>query len=222
MLIEQLLNLLKSGKIQETLDYLVAIVKHKDNQMYHDLILLAGRLQANQRMFNLNLIPHEDLMIESNNIFKSALDTIHTASDLGYYIGLELADIKEKNNPTDSVKILFIASNPVNTPKFQLEKEYLEIRKIFNAKRKNFEVIELFNTTLDGLFEIIRIEKPEILHISAPSNDKYLVLHRSDDTIKSVPYDFLSAAFYMFQPYVKCVFINTWCPPIFLKKSPCL
>lgn len=216
---EKLLSWLKTGKIQETLDYLIVIIKDKDNQMYTDLVLLASRQQANQRMFNLNLIPHENLNIESNNIFKSVLDCVNQASDLGYFEGVSWDDIEEKKNqPEDVIKILFVASNPINTPKFQIEKEYLEIRKIFSTKRKKFDITESFNTTLDGLFDVVRTEKPEILHLSAPSTDQYLVLHRQDDTIRSVMYDFLSAVFPMFQPYVKCVFINTWCSPIFLKK----
>ena len=96
-----------------------------------------------------------------------------------------------------------------------LEKEY---GKRGTKKREKFEVIELFKATIDQLFEVIRMEKPDILHISAPSTDKYLILHRPDDTVRSIPYNLLSSAFTMFQPFVKCVFINTWCPTIFLKR----
>ena len=118
----------------------------------------------------------------------------------------------------EKVKILFIASNPNGTTEFELEKEFLEIRKVFRRKRHHFEVVECFNTELQEFFDVVAEEKPDILHVAAPSKEEYIVFHKADDTIRAVPYEFLAPAFSMFRDYVKCVFLNTWCSATFLKQ----
>lgn len=217
---DKLINLLKAGRPAEALDQLIAIAENNDREMYNDLVLLSARLNGNSGMFNKGLLDYDQLKMENNKIFDATIDYIDRIAETEYFQKLSPEELEKKSaaRPEKKVKILFVASNPVGTPEFQLEKEYLEIRRIFNRKRNEFEVTESFNTTLDQLFEVVRREKPDILHIAAPSTDRYLILHRPDDTIKSVRYDVLASAFSLFQPYVKFVFLNTFCSKVFLKK----
>ncbi len=183
-------------------------------------MLLSARFNANHSMYNQGLLTYDQLKLENNKIYHAALNYLNQVASQDYFQDMP-QEVIERGLARDKqkiFKILFIASNPVNTPKFELEKEYLEIRRIFNRQRDLFEVVESFHTTLDQFFNMVRIEQPDILHIAAPSNDKYLVFHRTDDTIRSVPYHYLASTFSLFQPYVKCVFVNTWCTPVFLKK----
>jgi len=220
MLKEHLINLLKVNRIQDALEQLMSITDGYDDQTSNDLMLLSARFNANNGMYNKGLLTYDQLKLENNKIYHAALNYLNQIASQDYFHELTQEEIDSRSFIEDQkkTKILFIASNPVNTPKFELEKEYLEIRRIFTRQRDQFEVIESFHTTLDQFFNMVRIEQPDILHIAAPSNNKYLVFHRPDDTIRSVPYHFLTSAFSLFQPYVKCVFLNTWCPPVFLKK----
>ena len=216
MIKNQLEDLVKIGKSSAAIDKLLAYVGDKDADIRNLLILRASSLNNSQRDFDGGVIDFEDLKREQNQVAKAILAAIDTAAAEGY-LDTELA-VEPNRGDCKPMKILFISANPVGTGPFQFEKEFLDIRKIFSDKRACFEVIELFKTTLESLFDKVRIEKPDILHISCASTDKYLFLQKENDTCRSVPYNMLSAAFQMFQPYVKCIFVNTWCSTTFLKK----
>ena len=220
MIKDKLIKLIQVNKISEALDYLMLITKSNDKKSYNQLIALAARLNANSGLFNQGLLDYKQLKIENSKIYYASIQLIDAISSEAYFKNIQLDDLKKQAEAgtEEKVKILFVASNPIGTAKFQLEKEYLEIRRIFRPKRTKFEVTELFNSTLDDLLEAVQREKPDILHIAAPSTDKYLILHRPDDTVRSVSYHILASIFILFQPYVKCVFMNTRCSSIFLKK----
>ena len=217
MIEDQLKDLLRTGNIGDALEKLLYAVGRQHDDIHNDLIMLSARLNANQRLYNLGMLEYEKLQRENATITSAILRYIEEAAANNFFDDTDFERMNEADEEK-SVRILFIAANPIGTPRFELEKEFLAIRKIFANKRNHFDVIELFNTTLDNLFEKVKTERPDILHISGPATENHLVLHRDNDHVRSVPYHFLSAAFRMFQPYVKCLFVNTMCSKVFLKK----
>lgn len=222
MIKEKIASLIAASAIEESLQYLFALTENNDSEIYNQLLLLSAQMNADKRKNSAGVISYEELKISENANIQSILQCLHQIKEKGYLHNETLESlsekIKSKKADTAKTKILFLASNPIGTPDFKLEKEYLEIRKIFNSKRGTFEVTEVFDTTLDDLFEATQREKPQILHISAPSTEEVLDLHREDNTRNCVPYEFLASAFIMFKNYTNCVFINSWCSAIFLKK----
>lgn len=222
MIKEKIANLIAASAIEESLQYLFALTENNDSEIYNHLLLLSAQMNADKRKNSAGVISYEELKISENANIQSILQCLNQITEKGYLKNETLESlsekIKAKKADTDKTKILFLASNPIGTPDFNLEKEYLEIRKIFNSKRGTFEVTEVFDTTLDDLFEATQREKPQILHISAPSTGDILDLHHEDNTRNCVPYAFLASAFLMFKNYTNCVFINTLCSAIFLKK----
>ena len=222
MIKQKITNLIAAGRNEEALQFLLAVTEGKDETVNNQLIILSSQLSSNIRRNNLGLLAFDDLKLSENKIVNSLLNFVNQIEEKGYFEELSIEGLTEKieskDENKDRTKILFIASNPKGTPKFELEKEYLGIRKIFNEKRKDFELIELFDTKLDDLFKCIQKERPEIIHISAPSTNELLYLHHEDNSTAEVPYEFLSSAFLMFKDYTNCVFMNTWASPIFLKR----
>jgi hypothetical protein len=211
-----LFQLIQTGKLFEAIEILANSTRNKDADLHRDIIILGGNLRAQQRLESLRLIGPDESIINTNKLTASLLEMTEEVSKRGF---LELsAETPETFQPGKKIKILFIASNPKGSPTFELEKEFLEIRKVFKDKREHFEVVENFNTRYEAFFDIVQKEKPDILHIAAPSNDRYLVFHRHDESIRTVPYEFLASPFSLFKDYVKCVFMNTWCAPTFLKQ----
>ncbi len=217
MIEDQLKDLLKTGNIGDALEKLIFAVGRQHDEMHNELIMLSGRLNANQRLYNLGMLEYEKLQRENNIITSAILRYIEEAEANNLLADTDF-DRMDEENEEENIRILFIAANPIGTPRFELEKEFLAIRRIFANKRNHFDVIELFNTTLDSLFEKVKTERPDILHISGPATENHLILHRDNDHVRSVPYHYLSAAFRMFHPYVKCLFVNTMCSKVFLKK----
>jgi len=222
MIKQKISNLIASGRNEEALGILLAVTEGKDDSLNNQLIILSSQLSSNIRRNNSGLLNHENLKLSENKIASSLLNCLNQIDKEGYFDGESIENLKDKvergNENKKKIRILFIASNPNGTPTFELEKEYLGIRKIFNNKRNEFELIELFDTKLDDLFKYIQKERPEIIHISAPSTNEFLCLHNEDNSILEVPYKFLSSAFLMFKDYTNCVFMNTWTSPIFLKR----
>lgn len=115
-------------------------------------------------------------------------------------------------------KLLFLASNPVDMEVLQLEKEYLEIRKIFKNHRKKFIITEEFDASLDTFFEALDREKPQIIHMSGFSDEGGVFLSsKIDRTSYLVPFEFLAPAFKMLKSSAECIFFNTGYSNVFAK-----
>ncbi|MEL6191794.1 MAG: hypothetical protein AAFR66_07080 [Bacteroidota bacterium] len=224
MLKEKLENFVKANRLEVALDWLQVIAEEKeDKDNRTQVISLYASLNNNEGRFAKGIIDYDALSLARARVLQAILDIIQDYDKSNYFEELDTekvtAALTKGGQPSaQKSKILFIASNPIGTTQFEFEKEYLEIRRIFQKQRNQFEVTESFNTTFEQFFEVMKREQPEVLHISAPSTDKYLIFHRKDNTVRSIAYHTLSAVFNMFQPYLKCVFINTRCSDVFLKK----
>jgi hypothetical protein len=220
MLNEELKRLISANKISEAISIMTEVLDGKDEEMSNALVLLSGRLTAGERSHLAGLIKFEEFQSLIISISNAALNYIDSATNDGYFRDIpDVKSLKEKRVEGKKTKLLFVGSLPKDlSAQFQIEKEYLEIRKVFNNVREKFEATEVFNTTLDMLFDTVRKEKPTILHIAAPATDECIALHRKDNTQHHIKWEFLASAFIAFQPDTKCVFINTWSSTVFLKK----
>ena len=220
MLNEELKRLIAANKISEAISVMTEILDDRNEEMSKDLVLLSGRLTVAERSHINGLIKFEEFQTFNTQISNAVLQYIDSAEKEGFFKDIkDIESLKKKHVEGVKTKILFVGSQPKDLNlDFQIEKEYLEMRKVFNNIRERFEVIETFNTTLDMLFETVRKEKPTILHIAAPATNEIIAFHRTNNNHHHVSYEFLASAFISFQPDTKCVFINTWCSTIFLKK----
>ena len=218
MKIEILINNISSGRINEALDIMLKITKLYDTDFYENVLLLSARYYANERMTNQGTESYEVLKREWNGLVNTLTKYVTTLAETDYFAAIDVENFNEDDNNKAKTKILFVSSSPIGSNKLEFEKEYIEIRKVFKQSRNTFDITELFGTTLDSLLETVRIEKPDILHFSCPSDTNYLYLQRNDNTIRAIPYAYLAPMFILFQPFVKCLFLNTWTSPIFLKR----
>ena len=198
MLNEQLKRLIAANKISEAISIMTEIINDKDEEMSNALVLLSGRLTAGERSHMAGLIKFEEFQSLTIQVSNATLQYIDSAAQEGFFKGInDIESLKEKRAEGVKTKLLFVGSLPKDlSVDFQIEKEYLEIRKVFNNARELFEATEVFNTTLDMLFDTVRKEKPTILHIAAPANDQIIALHRKDNNQHEVPYEFLASALF--------------------------
>ncbi len=220
MLNDELNRLIAANKASEAISIMTEIINDKDDDMSRDLVLLSARLTVAERSHINGSIKFEEFQTFNTQISNSVLHFIDLAEKEGFFKDIkDLASLKEQRVEGAKTKMLFVGSLPKDMGlNFQIEREYLEIRKVFNNVRDRFEATEVFNTTLDLLFDTVRKEKPTILHIAAPANNNIIAFHYKNNNQYPIPYEFLASAFIAFQPDTKCVFINTWCSTIFLKK----
>lgn len=224
MLHQKLKDLISTNRLAKTIDYLLAVTDTDDRDLNNDITLISSRLNALTRRNNMGLLSFDDFKTSENKITATLLNMVEELHQSGLFEKTDLKTIDEQiaKNQTGQIgqktKILFIAANPPGTVIFELEKEYIGIRKIFRNHKHEFDITEFFDARLDDLFETIEAEKPQIIHISTPANNEIICLHNNDHTAHQVPWDFLASAFLMFKDFAQCVFVNTWTNADFLKK----
>ncbi len=214
-MLQNLKSLIAVGKTQEAISRMAKIAAANNSSLYNDLILLSGQVAKNQSMFTLGLLDLDDFKIaESKNNFAvlSIVDAIEAENMLEKELHLT------ENEDIEKTKLLFLASNPSDLNPLQLEKEFIEIRKILKSQRNLFETTEAFDVSLDLFFEEIALEKPHVIHFTGYGTDLELVFSRKTDrTQHYVPYEFLASALKLMRGNVECIFINTRGSALFAK-----
>ncbi len=163
-------DLISNAKLEQAIDKFQAWAAPNDAELSNQLILLKGRLNSLKRSENLGLLSFSDANRERNILTNSVLSL--------------LEDIDKSNSPaaatpsavpqqalsgslvTNRKTILFLASNPTDTGKLQLEKELVNITTSLQEKQLSFTVYQKWATKANEVqLEIVK-RKPAILHFS--------------------------------------------------------
>lgn len=116
------------------------------------------------------------------------------------------------STPTRKKKtILFLAANPKNTAKLDLETEVTEIRNGLerSKKRHNFQLEQRWAVTHREMRRAVQELKPEIVHFSGHgAGEDGLALEDESGQIKLVSAKALAALFEIFKDRVECVVLN--------------
>jgi hypothetical protein len=206
---ENLINLLKTGRIQEVIDLLLRNLK-EDADTENMLVLLSARYATNLRNQQLGLIDRKDSDLATNQIVNSLLQLIRELPE-----DLQVPEIPLSPVATSTekfVNILFFASNPPGTMRLNLDIESRELSQIFrNHPRKDqFRVQKEFAATLRLFMQVVNEEAATIIHFAFFANEEGLVFHDDDDKPKWVLNDTLLNIFDMIRVQPECVFFNTF------------
>lgn len=216
-MIAKLKSLIAIGQSSQAINLIADTLSKTDKESYNQLILLSGRISKNQGLLNQGLISVEDYRnsnIKTNAALLSILDSIDP-QDL---IQIEEKEKEDKVEAAHKTKLLFLAAQPSDKPALKLEKEYLEIRKIFKKYRHQYDITEEFDVTIDTFFESIRDQHPHIIHFSGYGDCDNIVFSRKvDRKTHLIPYEYLAAAFKLIGNNTECVFINTQGSCLFAK-----
>ncbi|MCP4105093.1 MAG: CHAT domain-containing protein [Desulfobacteraceae bacterium] len=109
------------------------------------------------------------------------------------------------------IKILFLASNPTNTARLQLDEELKAINTNLKLakERDNLEMKQEWAITTDTLMQAILDETPTIVHFSGHGEQEGIFLHNEIGKKKLVTTEALSNLFKLFKDTVKCVVLNS-------------
>lgn len=215
-MISKLKNLVASGKASEAINLIVNQLSKSDKDRYNNVILLSGQIARNHGLFSQGLIKLEEYKLSESQTTRSLLSILDSIESKEMQ-AIE-SDSKEETEVEKKTKLLFLASQPSDMETLQLEKEYLEIRKIFKKFRKSFDVTEEFDVTIDTFFESINEQTPHIIHFSGhSSNDNILLSRKIDRVSHEIPYEFLASSFKLLKDSTELVFINTMGSCLFAK-----
>ena len=114
-----------------------------------------------------------------------------------------------KTSEKQSLRILFLASDPGDTAKIHLGKELQEVRNKL-ANNPNFEIKDRLATKPDDVLQTIMSYKPHIVHFSGHGNETGEICFEDEEgNSKTIPPDALASLFNLVTEYVKCVIVNT-------------
>lgn len=182
-------GLIGAGKTQDAISQMAKLAAGRDD-IYNSLMQLSGRFSQGNFYFAMGLADskaHQSTAAEVNFGLLALLDQMQLQ-------GLTEPGRRETDDEDNTPKsrLLFLASNPVDKRLgvLQLEKEYLEIRKIFKNHRNKFSITEEFDVSLDTFFEAIYREKPQIIHLSGFAEEAGIILtQKTDNSAFFVPYE---------------------------------
>lgn len=109
------------------------------------------------------------------------------------------------------IKVLFIAANPANTDRLQLDEEIRLITEKIRASehRDLLEIISIWAVRTDDLIQYLNIHKPQIVHFSGHGNDKGEIMIADQRGLsKPISTDDLRALFTIMKDNVRVVILN--------------
>lgn len=155
-------SLVAENKVKDALDvFLSWAIENNDGQLQNSLIMVQAKLARLKQQENLGIIQFSDSLREQAIITNSILEFLSQIKETG---SDKLGSFPESS---DSRKvILFLASNPSETSKLQLEKEFSRIFNGIQEGTKDLKLVAEWAVTPGGLQQAILKHRPNILHFS--------------------------------------------------------
>lgn len=190
------------------------------NQLTFSLINLLDELENVEKQSSKNIFPEDKIsIVGSKNVVVGNIDAGGNVliGDSNYVVNIgdtkiEPKYIERQIQSQNKIKVLFIASNPLDTGRLRLEKEMREIDlELSRAKhRDRFEFSKYMDARLDDLLNILLEDTPHFVHFSGHGTNEGIVF-MDDKTEKShvVKSRSLGNLFKLFSNDIACVFLNS-------------
>ena len=157
----QVQKLIAENKIKDALDvFMIWAVEKQDGQLQNSLITIQQKFVRLKQQENMGIIQFSDSLREQAIITSSILEFVSQISE------------KPMNGgaipPSDSTRkvILFLASNPSDTSKLQLEKEFVRISTGIQQGAKDLRLVSEWAIKPGDLQQAILRHRPNIIHFS--------------------------------------------------------
>lgn len=184
-------KIIASGNLKKAFSTLKsALSEHQDSQIYQDLIFEESQFSANERKALGGLVTEAEQGLARRKTTNFLLELLKDLPSLNEPAPVSasitktviLEDATPQNpveiNQTISIpsilnfitgkrkNVLFLASNPSDTARLQLDKEFRIVSKELQDEQDKFNLRQVFELTADKLHEAMMTEKPEVLHFS--------------------------------------------------------
>ena len=163
-------DLVAASKLEQAIDEFNNWASANDKDLSNQLILIKGQYNALKRNENLGLLSFSDGSRDRARIANSVLEL---SGQIGTSVNVpSAATTITTHTPqtpaavTGTKKILFLASNPSNTGRLQLDKEFRQVFQSVQEGTLNYELVIEWAITAADLQRVILKHKPTILHFS--------------------------------------------------------
>ena len=151
--------LIAEGKTEKALEKMTTWAKLKaDDDAANEALLLSGQWKRNEKDYQLGILEDKNYQITRNKVNYAVLNWLET---------VESSAPLSVNQPSLSIssqKVLFLASNPLDTAQLQLNKEFTQIHLVLQSS--TFQLVQAPNATYNTFLKAIVQHKPSIVHFS--------------------------------------------------------
>jgi hypothetical protein len=170
---ETVSNFVANAKLDQALEEFIKWAGENNKDLNNQLLLTKGRLNGLKRQENLGLIGFSEAARDRAQIANAILEMtneIGTTSSTptppptpSSKVTTTPSTIQSPSNNSNS-NILFLASNPVDTSKLDLEREFAKIHS--KLQDTHYELKSAWAVTSDSLQDSILTYEPRIIHFS--------------------------------------------------------
>ncbi len=214
--------MIEQGKTKEVLEALSQFVRGVDRYAENDLLLQTSAFNRNVNDFRSGLITKGDYDIAMARLNYAITHIMDRLPDLGNEPGnLNItqtvqASISEAQKGVEKEekkkrKILFLAANPDDTGRIDLDREYRKVKDelMSSTKRDNFELISEPAIQVKTMTMAMQVHHPNIVHFSGHGEgEKGLALQDESGQKVLFPTKGLDRLFRIFKKNVECVVLN--------------
>lgn len=160
----QIQNLVSQAKIEEALELFGQWAEKNNAELYNQITLLKGRFSKLKKDEMFNFLDYSEASRERAKITNSVLELTKeiSTSEIKNDVKIEV-----KPSLSASNKILFLASNPVNTDRLDLEKEFA---KLYTSLKESdnfpYDIRPTWSVTPQELQSGMLEQRPRIVHFS--------------------------------------------------------
>lgn len=158
----QVRELIAGNKVKDALDvfHRWAVAKN-DGQLQNNLILIQAKFNRLKQQENLGIIQFSELLREQAIITNSILELLSQVNESEPDHERDIPDTEDNRKV-----ILFLASNPSETSKLQLEKEFVRIFNGIQEGSKDLKLVSEWAITPSDLQQAILKHRPNIIHFA--------------------------------------------------------
>ncbi len=194
-------ELISNSKIQKALEELIKWSHENDKDLNNSFLLLNARYNSIKRQEALGVVSFTDTLREKAFITNSILESLDRI-DLNKPKVKEVKEVSNGKIAKANDKILFLASNPNDTAKLQLEKEFVGVyRSLAIFSGEQYKIVSEWAVTPYELQKAILTHKPKIVHFSGhgmSGKDKGIILQDANGRSKIINPNALTSMFSIF------------------------
>ncbi|WP_020569991.1 CHAT domain-containing protein [Neolewinella persica] len=164
-----LITLVSEARLDEALEVLKQHPKFgTDRRFQNSVIMISAQLNSSMDQQNKMLISMDTAMRQKAQISQSILEIarMHDIEDTGNVGATIPPPIPKEDQKADALRILFLASDPREVGRLNLEKEYVKIRTQLGDNAPDFNLNIMFEQRPDTLIKTLLEEKPTYIHFA--------------------------------------------------------
>ncbi len=198
---EQIKKLIADGEIDRAIQSLVE--KTEATDLAKEIIVISARYQANERKNRLGIIDTERYYTQRNEVVYELIQLVDQMQEKPD------GSVEMSHSEQSVKKILFAEANPLGQNLYS-NIELRELEEIVGSEVLKLELKISLATSLERLLKRISAYRPDVVHVSAFSNEEGIFFHDKSDQAVQINTPSLVSTLQLPNARVGCFLFNTF------------